>query len=104
MLLCEYVTISYGVTLAFRLTKCDPLNFYNSLGYTFFVPTDDAFEAQGLKNAPDNFLSTGDGLQVLLSHFVKARLYDKDLTDNSTFPSLGEKPLHLRRLEGNNFL
>lgn len=74
--------------------------YFLFLGYTFFVPTDDAFEQQGLANAPDNFLSTGTGLQVLLSHFIKGRLYDRDLKNNSSFTSLGNSTLHMQRTGG----
>ncbi|KAG8266479.1 hypothetical protein J6590_071433 [Homalodisca vitripennis] len=81
------------------LNMADLAPHISGAGYTFFVPMDEAFEAQGLRNAPDNFLSSGNGLQVLLSHFVKARLYDKDLTNNSTFLSLGEKSLHVQRVD-----
>ncbi|XP_054284150.1 transforming growth factor-beta-induced protein ig-h3-like [Macrosteles quadrilineatus] len=81
------------------LNMADLAPHISGAGYSFFVPTDAAFEKQGLKFAPDNFLSTGDGLQVLLSHFVKDRLYDKDLTNNATFQSLGGKTLRVQRIE-----
>ncbi|XP_049854558.1 transforming growth factor-beta-induced protein ig-h3 [Schistocerca gregaria] len=70
-------------------------------GYTFFVPTDEAFERLGIDKMPNNYLSTGDGFQVLLNHFVKGRLYKRDLTDGKQFLTLGNKTLHIRRHEDN---
>ncbi|KAI4464880.1 periostin-related [Holotrichia oblita] len=66
-------------------------------GYTFFVPTDTAFEELGLDKMPDNYLSTGTGLQILVNHFVKGRLYDRDLKNGSTLRSLGNKTIHISR-------
>ncbi|CAG2059793.1 unnamed protein product, partial [Timema podura] len=59
--------------------------------YTFFVPTDKAFEKAELSTRPDNFLSKGEGLQILLNHFVKGRLYSKDLTEGKQLHTLGDK-------------
>lgn len=69
-------------------------------GYTFFVPMDSAFKSLNLESAPDNLLSSKEGLEILLSHFVKGRLYDKDIKDNSTFTSLSGKTLHISRKPG----
>ena len=69
-------------------------------GYTFFVPTDTAFEELGLDKMPDNYLSTGDGLQILLNHFVKGRLYDKDLKDEIELTTLGNKTIVIKRTKG----
>ncbi|KAK9510263.1 hypothetical protein O3M35_005086 [Rhynocoris fuscipes] len=71
-------------------------------GYTFFVPTDDAFRKLGLQNAPDNLLSNKEGLQVLLSHFVKGRLYDRDIKNNTTLTALSNRTLHIVRKPGTN--
>ncbi|XP_075214572.1 transforming growth factor-beta-induced protein ig-h3 [Lycorma delicatula] len=83
------------------LNMADLAPHISGAGYTFFVPTDEAFSQVGLKHAPDNFLSNGVGLQVLLSHFIKGRLYDRDLSDNATFTSLSNKTLHISR-KGDN--
>nr|XP_018901841.1 PREDICTED: transforming growth factor-beta-induced protein ig-h3 [Bemisia tabaci] len=69
-------------------------------GYTFFVPLDEAFERQGLKYAPDNYLSTTAGIDLLLSHFVKGRLYEKDLQNNATFTTLANNTLTVHRENG----
>ncbi|XP_067003374.1 periostin [Anabrus simplex] len=65
--------------------------------YTFFVPTDDAFRKLGLDSMPNNYLSNGEGFQVLLNHFVKGRLYKRDLTDGKVLHTLGNKTIHIRR-------
>ncbi|XP_022193635.2 transforming growth factor-beta-induced protein ig-h3 [Nilaparvata lugens] len=83
------------------LNMADLAPHISGAGYTFFVPTDEAFNSIGLKHAPDNFLSNGQGLHVLLGHFVKGRLYDRDLADNATFMSLSNKTLHIRRIKDN---
>lgn len=72
-------------------------------GYTFFVPTDTAFEELGLDKMPDNYLSTGTGLQILLNHFVKGRLYDRDLKNGNTLKSLGDRTIHIFRDGGEYF-
>lgn len=77
---------------------------YLCLGYTFFVPTDEAFKKLGLQNAPDNLLSNKEGLLVLLSHFVKGRLYDRDIKNNTTLTSLSNRTLHITRGPGNLFI
>ncbi|KAK6622611.1 hypothetical protein RUM43_008453 [Polyplax serrata] len=64
-------------------------------GYSFFVPTDEAFEELGLGQAPDNYLSAGEGLDVLLNHFVKGRLYERDLKNGTEFLTMGNKTLHV---------
>lgn len=69
-------------------------------GYTFFVPMDGAFEELGLDKMPDNYLSTGDGLEILLNHFVKGRLYDKDLKDGKVLVTLGNKTIGIARNQG----
>lgn len=69
-------------------------------GYTFFVPVDSAFKSLRLDTAPDNLLSNKEGLDVLLSHFVKGRLYDKDIKNGTTFISLSGRKLHVIRKSG----
>jgi len=71
-----------------------------STGYTFFVPTDAAFEELGLDTVPDRYLATGAGLQVLLNHLVHERLYERDLVDGTKLKTLGNKTIHVRRHGG----
>ncbi|CAH1108997.1 unnamed protein product [Psylliodes chrysocephalus] len=81
------------------LNLADLAPHVSGTGYTFFVPTDTAFEKIGLDRMPDNYLSTGDGLRILLNHFVKGRLYDRDLTDGLQLESLGNKTIAVNRTD-----
>lgn len=82
------------------LNLADLAPYVSGTGYTFFVPVDTAFEEIGLDKMPDNYLSTGNGLQILLNHFVKGRLYDRDLKDNAILHTLGNKTIQISRKEG----
>lgn len=82
------------------LNLADLAPHVSGAGYTFFVPTDTAFEELGLDKMPDNYLSNGDGLQILLNHFVKGRLYDKDLVDGTKLSTLGNKTISVKRANG----
>ncbi|XP_018321992.1 transforming growth factor-beta-induced protein ig-h3 [Agrilus planipennis] len=82
------------------LNLADLAPHVSGTGYTFFVPTDKAFEELGLDKMPDNYLSNSEGLQILLNHFVKGRLYDKDLKDSSAIQTLGNKSIIISRENG----
>lgn len=73
-------------------------------GYTFFVPTDEAFEKLGLGDVPDDYLSTGQGLELLLNHFVKGRLYERELLEGTRLLTLGNKTLLVSRKSGKDAL
>ncbi|CAG9771856.1 unnamed protein product [Ceutorhynchus assimilis] len=79
------------------LNLADLAPHVSGAGYTFFVPTDTAFEELGLDKMPDNYLSNGEGLQILLNHFVKGRLYDKDLKSGTALVTLGNQTLNVNR-------
>ncbi|KAK9872298.1 hypothetical protein WA026_017100 [Henosepilachna vigintioctopunctata] len=79
------------------LNLADLAPHVSGAGYTFFVPTDTAFEELGLDKMPDNYLSNGQGLEILLNHFVKGRLYDKDLVDGLNLTTLGNKTIAVKR-------
>ncbi|KAI5702426.1 hypothetical protein M8J76_001167 [Diaphorina citri] len=83
------------------LNMADLADYVPGADYTFFVPTDEAFETAGLSNAPDSALSKDNGLTLLLSHFVKGRLYVKDLKDNLTLESLAGYNLTVHNKQGN---
>lgn len=83
------------------LNLADLAQHVSGTGYTFFVPTDTAFEALGLNNMPDNYLSTGDGLKLLLNHFVKKRLYKRDFINNTTLTTLGGDSIRVIEENGN---
>lgn len=65
--------------------------------YTFFVPNDDAFEKYGFDLLPDEALSSEKGIKLVLNHFVKGRLYDRDLFNDEVFETVGGKPLKITR-------
>ena len=81
------------------LNLADLAPHVSGTGYTFFVPTDSAFEEIGLDKMPDNYLSTGNGLQILLNHFVKGRLYDRDLKNGSVLHSLSNMTVRITRTD-----
>lgn len=65
--------------------------------YTFFVPNDDAFERFGFDFLPDEALSSDKGVKLILNHFVKGRLYERDLKNDEVFETVGGKPLRITR-------
>jgi Fasciclin domain len=65
--------------------------------YTFFVPSDDAFEKYGFDLLPDETLSSEKGIKMILNHFVKGRLYDRDLLQDEVYETVGGKPLKITR-------
>ncbi|XP_072377102.1 periostin [Diabrotica undecimpunctata] len=86
------------------LNLADLAPHVSGTGYSFFVPTDTAFEKIGLDKMPDNYLSTGDGLQILLNHFVKGRLYDRDLRDGIRLESLGNRTIEVKRMKDHVYI
>lgn len=65
------------------------------------MPTDKAFKEASLADKPDYYLTKGDGLKLLLNHFVPTRLYNRDLTNGQQFKTLGGKTIYVKR-EGEN--
>lgn len=65
--------------------------------YTFFVPNDDAFEKYGFDLLPDEALSSEKGIKLILNHFVKGRLYDRNLVQDEVFETVGGKPLKITK-------
>lgn len=65
--------------------------------FTFFVPFDDAFEKYGFDHLPDEALSSEKGIKMILNHFVKGRLYNRDLTQGAVFETVGGKPLKISK-------
>lgn len=82
------------------LNLADLAPYVSGTGYTFFVPMDTAFEKMGLDKMADNYLSTDEGLKILLNHFVKGRLYDRDLKNGTHLDTLGGKSLNVTRENG----
>lgn len=65
--------------------------------YTFFVPFDDAFEKYGFDYLPDEALSSEKGVKMILNHFVKGRLYNRDLKQGEIFETVGGKKLKIAK-------
>lgn len=65
--------------------------------YTFFVPYDDAFEKYGFDLLPDEALSSEKGIKLILNHFVKGRLYHRDLTTIESVETVGGKTIKIKK-------
>lgn len=65
------------------------------------MPTDKAFKDVGLDGKSEFYLSKGEGLKLLLNHFVPTRLYNRDLINGQQFKTLGGKTILVKR-EGEN--
>lgn len=61
------------------------------------MPTDAAFERLGFDILPDDILGSEMGVKMLLNHFVKGRLYDRDLQNEIAFETVGGETLKIRR-------
>lgn len=79
------------------MNTADIAQYISGANYTFFVPTDEAFEKFGLADLPENTLSSEKGIQLLLNHFVKGRLYDRDLNNDDVFETIGGGALRIHR-------
>ncbi|XP_055712868.1 uncharacterized protein LOC129807546 [Phlebotomus papatasi] len=76
--------------------------FVSGSNYTFFVPMDCAFEKLGYTVLPDNVLTSEEGIRMLLNHFVRGRLYDRDLRHNEVFETVGEGAIRIERSVSGN--
>lgn len=79
------------------MNTADIAQYISGANYTFFVPTDEAFEKIGLENLPENTLASEKGIQLLLNHFVKGRLYDRDLKNEEVFETIGGGAIRINR-------
>lgn len=84
------------------MNTADIAQYISGANYTFFVPTDEAFEKFGLADLPENILSSEEGIQLLLNHFVKGRLYDRDLKNDEVFETIGGNALRINRKHAGN--
>ncbi|TDG43912.1 hypothetical protein AWZ03_009662 [Drosophila navojoa] len=71
--------------------------------YTFFVPEDKAFEKIGFDRLSDDVMASQRGIKMLLNHFVRGRLYNRDLRDNEVFETIGGGHLKITRNPGSNY-
>ncbi|XP_055596008.1 uncharacterized protein LOC129746396 [Uranotaenia lowii] len=84
------------------LNMAEIAQFISGSNYTFFVPTDEAFERYSFDLLPDRTLSTEQSIKLLLNHFVKGRLYNRDLKDGEVIESVGGSPVKIQRTFDNN--
>lgn len=84
------------------LNTAEIAQFISGSNYTFFVPTDEAFERYSFDVLPDNVLASEKGVKLLLNHFIKGRLYDRDLKDGEVLETIGGTPVKIHRSFDNN--
>lgn len=69
--------------------------------YTFFVPRDSAFFNMLPQDTADPFVIDSDFRhQVLLNHFVRQRLYAKDLVDGFSFTTANNQTVTVSQKDG----
>ncbi|GAB0093513.1 uncharacterized protein DMENIID0001_086630 [Sergentomyia squamirostris] len=76
--------------------------FVSGSNYTFFVPMDSAFEKLNYENLPDSVLASDEGIRMLLNHFVRGRLYDRDLRHDEVFETVGGGAIRVERTSAGN--
>uniref|UniRef100_A0AAG5D0W5 FAS1 domain-containing protein n=1 Tax=Anopheles atroparvus TaxID=41427 RepID=A0AAG5D0W5_ANOAO len=79
------------------LNTAEIAQFISGSNYTFFVPTDEAFERYSFDLLPDSVLASEKGIKMLLNHFVRGRLYDRDLKNGEVIDTIGEMPVKIQR-------
>lgn len=84
------------------LNTAEIAQFISGSNYTFFVPTDEAFERYSFDILSDNVLASEKGVKLLLNHFIKGRLYDRDLKDGEVMDTIGGSPVKIHRTFDNN--
>lgn len=96
--LSYYSICDYKISLNFRfLNSADIAQYISGANYTFFVPNDEAFKKHGLENISEMVMASEAGVKLLLQHFVKGRLYDRDLRHDEVFETIGGNPIKVRR-------
>ncbi|XP_050088342.1 uncharacterized protein LOC126572773 [Anopheles aquasalis] len=84
------------------LNTAEIAQFISGSNYTFFVPTDEAFERYSFDLLPDGVLASEKGINMLLNHFIRGRLYDRDLKEGEVFDTIGGMPVKIQRSFENN--
>lgn len=79
------------------LNSAEIAQYVSGANYTFFVPIDSAFEKLGFDQLSDELLGSDDGVKLLLNHFVKGRLYDRDLRHDEVFETIGGAAVKIQR-------
>lgn len=80
------------------LNNAEIAHFISGSNFTFFVPIDEAFEKLGLDKLTDDEMASENSVNLLLNHFVKGRLYDRDLINDEILETVGGKPIKIQRL------
>lgn len=65
--------------------------------FTFFVPLDTAFQKHKLTQLTDEVMASEKAIKFLLNHFIKGRLYDRNLKHDEVFESIGGSGLKIQR-------
>ncbi|KAG5674940.1 hypothetical protein PVAND_004884 [Polypedilum vanderplanki] len=87
------------------LNSADIAPFIPGSNYTFFVPFDEAFEKYEFDELSDDVLSSNKSINFILNHFVKGRLYNRDLNDGETFETIGGQIIKIKKdYSGNKFV
>lgn len=79
------------------LNAAEIAQYVSGANYTFFVPVDSAFEKLGFDQMSEEVLTSEDGVKLLLNHFVKGRLYDRDLRHDEVFETIGGAAVKIQR-------
>lgn len=86
------------------LNNAEIAPFIPGANYTFFVPNDDAFKRHGFNRLNEEGLANDKTNKFLLNHFIKGRLYDRNLKHDEVFESIGGSPLKIQRLPNGELL
>lgn len=79
------------------LNNAEIAPFVSGANYTFFVPIDEAFERLKLDKLSDDDMASENGVKLLLNHFVKGRLYDRDLKHDEVLDTIAGGGLKIQR-------
>lgn len=95
----KQATVDYKKTNIYRfLNSAEIAQFVSGANYTFFVPTDAAFEQLGFDRLPDEVFASEAGVKLLLNHFIRGRLYERDLRHDDVLETIGGSPVKIEKL------
>lgn len=95
---------SVSIFLHRFLNNAEIAPYVPGANYTFFVPVDVAFHKRGLNRLSDEQMSSETALKFLLNHFIKGRLYDRNLKHDEVFESIGGTGLKIQRLATGKYM
>lgn len=79
------------------LNNAEIAPFVPGANFTFFVPLDTAFQKHKLTQLTDENMASEKAIKFLLNHFIKGRLYDRNLKHDEVFESIGGSGLKIQR-------